>query len=101
MVRNSGKSTYSLAIEQFCEDLNSLVVSPEKVATYLGLSADELAEAAQTDPSAMRHQPSSPEIQRLLRDIVRILSVASAIFESNDSAVRWLVNEKISAFRGA
>lgn len=99
MTSNDCKSTHSLAPEQFCEGGYPQIVSLEKVADYLGLSFTELARMVNFDSTSAQLHPSSPDIQKLLRDILRALSLAGETFESSNSAVRWLVDARIPAFR--
>src|SRR5690348_18311469 len=93
------KPTHSLAIQQFCEGPDSRLVSPEKVASHLGLSVVELARVAQIDPNAVQLRPSSTDVQRILREIIQVLSLAGEIFESSGSAIDWLLSDKVSAFK--
>jgi uncharacterized protein (DUF2384 family) len=63
------------------------------------MPVEELAEAAQVHRNSLRVHPEGPRIQNYLRQVVRVLVTAEAIFGSRDTAVLWMRNEPLAPFQ--
>ncbi|MFC4161994.1 hypothetical protein [Chitinimonas lacunae] len=73
--------------------------SPANVANILGLQQQELADLARVHRNTLRTHPESPRVQAMLRDVMRVLSAASAIQPDIKRAIFMIHNEPIPAFR--
>lgn len=89
----------ALAITQFLESPGSPFLSPKKIAQRLSLQVNDLAESAHVHRNTLSARPQSPKVQELLRNILRVISAASDTFGDRDTAIAWMMNEPIQAFR--
>jgi len=72
--------------------------SATNVADALGLQYQELATLAGVHRNTLRTHPESPRLQAALRDLMRVLSAATAIQPDPQRAVFLIKNEPIPAF---
>jgi len=84
---------------QFLDAPGSPFLSPEKIARRLALQVSDLAESAQVHRNTLSARPQAPEVQELLRAIVRVISAATEAFGDGDTAIAWMMNEPVVAFR--
>src|SRR3569623_770820 len=89
----------AFCFEQFLEAPGRPYLSPNKVATRLAMQLGDLAASAHVHRNTLRAHPESPKVQSLLRNIVRAISAAEAAFGDRETAIAWLMNEPIPAFR--
>jgi uncharacterized protein (DUF2384 family) len=89
----------NLAISAFLDSPTSAFLSPQKVALRLSMSVEELAESAHVHRNSLRVHPQAPRIQTYLRQVVRVLVAAEAIFGSRDTAALWMRNEPLPPFK--
>ncbi|QWP78723.1 hypothetical protein J5226_10140 [Lysobacter sp. K5869] len=66
--------------------------SPERVVALLGLKRRELAAICQLRPDRFRLAPTSPDVQRSLRELVRVLGAAYDRFEDERRLAFWFKN---------
>lgn len=69
------------------------------VADLFGLQLQDLAAIASVHRNTVRTHPNSPKLQAALRDLMRILSAASAVQPDTDRALFLIKNAPIPAFR--
>ncbi|MDR0275839.1 MAG: DNA-binding protein [Burkholderiaceae bacterium] len=72
--------------------------SAVRVAWTFGLQQQELAVVTGTHRNTLRTHPESPRLQAGLRDLMRVLSAATAIQPDQERAVFLVKNEPIPAF---
>lgn len=73
--------------------------SASSVADVLGLQQQDLAELAGVHRNTVRTHPESPRLQTALRDLMRMLSAATALQPDPQRAIFLIKNEPIPAFR--
>ncbi|MDF1480611.1 DNA-binding protein [Extensimonas sp. H3M7-6] len=73
--------------------------SASGIAGILGLQQQELAELAGVHRNTVRIHPESPRLQSALRDLMRVLSAATAVEPDPQRAIFLIKNEPIPAFR--
>ena len=73
--------------------------SASRIASILGLQQQELAELAGVHRNTLRIHPESPRLQSVLRDLMRVLSAATAMEPDPQRAIFLIKNEPIPAFR--
>ncbi|MBK1656131.1 DNA-binding protein [Allochromatium vinosum] len=73
--------------------------SASGVAHILGLQQQDLAELAGVHRNTLRTHPESPRLQSALRDLMRVLSAATAIQPDPPRAIFLIKNEPLAAFR--
>ncbi len=74
-------------------------LSATNIADVLGLPYQDLAALAGVHRNTLRTHPESPRLQAALRDLMRVLSAASAIQPDTQRAVFLVKNEPIPALR--
>ena len=73
--------------------------SATSVADILGLQQQDLAQLAGVHRNTVRTHPESAKLQSALRDLMRVLSAATAVQPDPQRAVFLIKNEPIPAFR--
>ena len=73
--------------------------SASGVADILGLQQQDLAMLAGVHRNTVRTHPESPRLQATLRDLMRVLSAATAIQSDPQRAIFLIKNEPVPAFR--
>ena len=73
--------------------------SATSVADALGLQYQDLATLAGVHRTTLRTHPESPRLQAALRDLMRVLSAATAIQPDTARAFFMVKNEPIPVFR--
>lgn len=79
-------------------DADSSFLSPAKVGEVFGLRVQELAEGAHVHRNTPNARPHAAQLQRYLKDMVRVLAVASDMTGDIERAVFLLRNEPLRAF---
>lgn len=74
-------------------------LSAAGIAAVLDLQQQDLATLAGVHRNTLRTHPESPRLQAALRDLVRVLSAATAIQPDQQRAIFLIKNEPIPAFR--
>jgi len=69
------------------------------VATILDLQQQDLAELAGVHRNTVRTHPESPRLQSAMRDLMRLVSAATAMQPDPQRAIFLIKNEPIPAFR--
>ena len=72
--------------------------SATNVADALGLQYQDLATLAGVHRNTLRTHPESPRLQAALRDLMRVLSAATAVQPDTARAFFMVKNEPIPAF---
>jgi len=72
--------------------------SASGIASVLGLPQQDLASLAGVHRNTLRTHPESPRLQATLRDLMRVLSAASALQPDPQRAIFLIKNEPIPAF---
>lgn len=73
-------------------------LSPAKVGEFFGLRIQELAERAHVHRNTPTARPETPQLQNYLRDMVRVLAVATEMTGDEKRAVFLLRNEPLRSF---
>lgn len=74
-------------------------LSAPGIASILGVQQQDLAELAGVHRNTLRTHPESPRLQSALRDLMRVLSAATAVQPDAQRAIFLIKNEPILAFR--
>lgn len=74
-------------------------LSATRIADALGLPYQDLAALAGVHRNTLRTHPESPRLQAVLRDLMRLLSAATAVQPDTARAFFMVKNEPIPAFR--
>lgn len=77
----------------------SSIISAPSLAKKLGLQLQELAAIAGVHRNTVRLHPKSQKLQLTLRDVLRLVSVASELQADPDRLMFMLKNEPIPTFR--
>jgi hypothetical protein len=77
--------------------------SPDRIVSVLGVKKKDLAEICGLRASKFRQSPTASDVQRALRDLVRVLSAAYVNFEDEQQLIFWFKNCPIApcAFKTA
>lgn len=86
--------TFAHVLESLREPGTSLL-SAARVAALLELQQQDLAALADVHHNTVRTHPESARVQAALRDLVRVLSAASAIQPDLQRVARFIKNESI------
>ncbi len=73
-------------------------ISPVKFASALDYPLQEVAELAHVHRNTIRNNPYSPDLQRYMRDSVRVLQAATDLRGSVGDALFWFRNHPIRDF---
>jgi len=73
--------------------------SASGIAGILGLQQQDLAELAGVHRNTLRTHPESPRLQAALRDLMRVVSAATAVQPDAQRAIFLIKNEPIATFR--
>jgi hypothetical protein len=66
--------------------------SPERIVSVLGVNKKDLAEICGVRVSKFRQSPTASDVQRSLRDLVRVLGAAYPSFGDERQLVFWFKN---------
>jgi hypothetical protein len=84
-------------VERFREP-NTPYLSPAKVGDFFGLRVQELAERARVHRNTPTARPHTPQLQKYLQEMLRVLAVATEITDDAERAAFLLRNEPLRAF---
>jgi Protein of unknown function (DUF2384) len=84
-------------VERFREP-NTPYLSPTRVGDFFGFRIQELAERAHVHRNTPAARPQAPQLQKYLRDMVRVLAVAAEMTGDAERAAFLLRNEPLRAF---
>ncbi len=84
-------------VERFREP-NTPYLSPAKVGEFFGLRVQELAERARVHRNTPTARPHTPQLQKYLQEMLRVLAVATEITDDPERAAFLLRNEPLQAF---
>lgn len=84
-------------VERFRES-NTPYLSPAKVGDFFGLRVQELAERARVHRNTPTARPHTPQLQKYLQEMLRVLAVATEITDDAERAAFLLRNEPLRAF---
>lgn len=73
-------------------------LSPSKVGDFFGLRVQELAERARVHRNTPTARPHTPQLQRYLQEMLRVLAVATELTGDAGRAAFLLRNEPLRAF---
>ncbi len=74
-------------------------LSVSNVAQLFDLQQQELANLTRSHRNTLRTHPESPRVQAAMRDLMRVLSAATAVQPDPELAVFLVKNEPIPAFK--
>jgi uncharacterized protein (DUF2384 family) len=75
-----------------------LYISPELYAQKLALDKQRLAELAHVHRNTVGRMPKSPQLQKYLRESIRVLAAATDLVGSASKAAFWFRNQPLSDF---
>ncbi|NYT83420.1 DUF2384 domain-containing protein [Alcaligenaceae bacterium] len=84
-------------IERFREP-DTPFLSPARVGEFFGFRVQELAERARVHRNTPTARPHTPQLQKYLQDMLRVLTVATEMTGDPDQAAFLLRNEPLKAF---
>ena len=84
-------------VERFRES-NTPYLSPAKVGDFFGLRVQELAERARVHRNTPTARPHTPQLQKYLQEMLRVLAVATEMTGDPERAAFLLRNEPLRAF---
>lgn len=84
-------------VERFREP-NTPYLSPAKVGDFFGLRVQELAERARVHRNTPTARPHTPQLQKYLQEMLRVLAVATELTDDAERAAFLLRNEPLRAF---
>ena len=73
--------------------------SAARIADALGMQHQDLAALAGVHRNTLRAHPKSPRLQAALRDLMRVLSAATAVQPDTTRAFFMVKNEPVPVFR--
>jgi hypothetical protein len=73
-------------------------LSPSKVGDFFGLRVQELAERARVHRNTPTARPHTPQLQKYLQEMLRVLAVATELTGDAGRAAFLLRNEPLRAF---
>jgi uncharacterized protein (DUF2384 family) len=73
-------------------------ISPMRFADKLRLEKQRLAQLAHVHRNTLTRMPQSAQLQKFLRDSVRVLAAASQVSGSANAATFWFRNQPIAEF---
>jgi len=91
-------TAFDTAFEEFHEK-GTPNLSPARIAERLSLQVQEVAALAGVHRNTVRLHPESPKLQESMRNLLRVLSAATAVQPDLERAVYFLKNVPIPAFR--
>jgi uncharacterized protein (DUF2384 family) len=80
------------------DDMRPANISPVKFASALDYPLQVLAELAHVHRNTVRNNPYSPELQRYMRNAIRVLQAAADLNGNVDDALFWFRNHPIRCF---
>ena len=80
------------------QDGDGLYISPELYAKKLALDKQRLAELAHVHRNTVGRMPKSPQLQKYLRESIRVLAAANDLVGSASKAAFWFRNQPLSDF---
>lgn len=89
------------AFQEFLSELregDEPYISPARFAAKLHIERRQLAELAHVHRNTVARMPRSPQLQKFLRDAVRVLAAATDVNGSLNSAAFWFRNHPIAEF---
>jgi hypothetical protein len=95
------KPAQAVGFQEFLLELqegDGLYISPELYADKLALDKQRLAELAHVHRNTVRRMPKSPQLQKYLRESIRVLAAASDLVGSAAKAAFWYRNQPLSDF---
>jgi hypothetical protein len=98
-VRGNATTAIFADVLESTRDPGTSRFSASSVAAILGLQQQDLAELAGVHRNTLRTHPESPRLQSALRDLMRVLSAATAVEPDPQRAVFLVKNVPIPAFR--
>lgn len=75
------------------------VLSPERFTALMNMDIKELATQAHVHRNTVTRAPESENLQRFIREAVRVVRAASDIVDSIDRAIFWYRNEPLPVFK--
>lgn len=83
--------------ERFREP-GAVYLSPDRIAAFFEVSLEDIAADAGVSLGTIRAQPTSPLVQAYLRDLVRVLSAATALTGDACRAAALVRREALRVF---
>lgn len=75
------------------------VLSPERFTTLMNMDVKELASQAHVHRNTVTRAPESENLQRFIREAVRVVRAAVDIVGDVDQAIFWYRNEPLPVFK--
>lgn len=95
------KPPQNIDFQTFLSELqegDGLYISPELYAEKLALDKQRLAELAHVHRNTVGRMPKSPQLQKYLRESIRVLAAATDLVGSASKAAFWYRNQPLSDF---
>ena len=87
--------SFEALMEQLRDVVRPANISPVKFAEILDYPLQTVAELAHVHRNTVRNNPYSPDLQRYMRDTVRVLQAATDLRGDVDAALFWFRNHPI------
>ena len=79
-------------------DIPGPALSPKRFSQALHIDLQTLAEQAHVHRNTMRRAPTTPSVQRYLRETLKVIKAAAAVNGNMTKALFWYRNDAIDAF---
>ena len=93
-----GTQSFDGLLVQLKDETRPANISPAKFATALDYPLQQVAELAHVHRNTVRNNPYSPDLQRYMRDAVRVLQAAADLRGNVGDALFWYRNHPIRDF---
>lgn len=77
---------------------DELYISPDRFADKLDIEKQQLAELAHVHRNTINRMPRSPQLQKFLRESIRVLAAATDFNGNSKKAAFWFRNQPIADF---
>ena len=97
MAKTAGNRDFQTFLAELQEG-DGLFISPELYAKKLALDKQRLAELAHVHRNTVGRMPESPQLQKYLRESIRVLAAATDLVGNASKAAFWYRNQPLSDF---
>ncbi|MEC9358638.1 MAG: DUF2384 domain-containing protein [Pseudomonadota bacterium] len=91
-------ASFDVLLRRLKDDVRPASISPEKFAEMLDYAVQDIAELTHVHRDTIRNNPYSPNLQRYMHDVIRVLQAAVDLRGNVDEALFWFRNHPIRDF---